>query len=170
MLRCQTLGSLGDVDMCFHAEELLGQARVLVGETSWRHQGYQALHAEQQNRTLVGQHEELLVIRRGGQVERLDTMALGFPVGLEPEISDWVHAATITLQPGDGVVLYTDGIPEAENVEQQHYGLDRLCAVISQQWSNSAEAIKEAVVDDVKWHIGQQKVYDDLTLVVLKQQ
>jgi serine phosphatase RsbU (regulator of sigma subunit) len=36
---------------------------------------------------IVGQHEELLVIHRNGQVERMDTMDLGFPIGMEEEIS-----------------------------------------------------------------------------------
>lgn len=35
---------------------------------------------------LVGQHEELLVMWQGGRIERVNTMKLGFPVGLEPEI------------------------------------------------------------------------------------
>lgn len=55
-------------------------------------------------------------------------------VGLEPDISQWVNSAGITLQPGDGIVLYTDGITEAENTDRQQYGLDRLCAVVSQHW------------------------------------
>ncbi len=118
---------------------------------------------------LVGQHEELLVVRQGGQVERVDTITLGFPVGLEPEIDQWVKSATITLYPGDSLVLYTDGITEAANKQDELYGLDRLCAVLSAHWRGSAEAIKQAVIDDVTWYIGQQKVYDDLTLVVLKQ-
>jgi len=50
------------------------------------------------------------------------------------------------------------------------YGLERLCDVISHAWSGSAEEVKQAVIDDVTRHIGKQKVYDDLTLVVLKQQ
>ena len=37
-------------------------------------------------------------------------------------------------------------------------------------WSQPAEAIKEAVVADVRRHIGEQKIYDDITLVVVKQQ
>jgi sigma-B regulation protein RsbU (phosphoserine phosphatase) len=43
-----------------------------------------------------------------------------------------------------------------------------LCAVVSQHWSQPAEQIKQAVVADVQAFIGQQKVYDDLTLVVVK--
>ncbi len=119
---------------------------------------------------IVGQHEEILVVRKGGQVERMDTIDLGFPIGLEEEIAQWVAAATVTLQPEDGVVLYTDGITEAANMENELYGVERLCEVISQNWDKSAEAIKQAVIEDVIRHIGKQKVYDDITLVVLKQQ
>ena len=78
-------------------------------------------------------------------------------------------SATVSLQPGDGVVLYTDGITEAENMEKELYGLERLCDVISRHWDKSPEEIKQAAIDDVIRFIGKQKVYDDLTLVVLKQ-
>jgi len=73
------------------------------------------------------------------------------------------------LQPGDGVVLCSDGITEAENAEKEFYGMERLCGVVSAHWAESAEAIKDAVVSDVRAFIGQQAVYDDLTLVVVKQ-
>jgi serine phosphatase RsbU (regulator of sigma subunit) len=96
-------------------------------------------------------------------------LGLGFLIGLEEEIAKWVATKTISLQPGDGVVLYTDGITEAANMENELYGIERLCTVVSQNWGKSAEIIKQAVVDDVTRHIGKQKVYDDLTLVVLKQ-
>jgi PAS domain S-box-containing protein len=118
---------------------------------------------------IVGQHEEMLIVRHDGQVERMDTIDLGFPIGLEEEIAQWVAAATVTLQPEDGVVLYTDGITEAANMNNELYGVERLCEVVSQQWEKSAEEVKRAVVEDVTRYIGKQKVYDDLTLVVLKQ-
>jgi sigma-B regulation protein RsbU (phosphoserine phosphatase) len=118
---------------------------------------------------LTGQHEELLVVRQGGQVERVDTVNLGFPLSLEAHIAEFVAEATIALQPGESVVLYTDGLTEAENAEKHLYGIERLCEILSQSWDQSAEAIKQAVIDDVTRHIGQHKVYDDLTLVVLKQ-
>ncbi|MBN2004024.1 MAG: SpoIIE family protein phosphatase [Anaerolineae bacterium] len=117
---------------------------------------------------IVGQHEELLVVRQGGCVERVDTFRLGFPLGLEADIASFLAEATVSLNDGESLVLYTDGITEAENVDQQIYGLDRLCAVLSGQWDRSAEEIKQAVVDDVLKFIGSQRVYDDITLVVLK--
>ena len=117
-----------------------------------------------------GQHEEMIVVRKGGAVERVDTIDLGFPVGLVDDISGFIGQTTVRLAPGDGIVLYTDGITEAENMANEQYGLARLCAVVSRHWSESAEAIKEAVVSDVAAYIGAQTVYDDITLVVLKQQ
>ncbi|HEY9739895.1 MAG TPA: SpoIIE family protein phosphatase, partial [Coleofasciculaceae cyanobacterium] len=50
------------------------------------------------------------------------------------------------------------------------YGLEQLCGIISQNWHLSAQEIKQAVIDDVRRHIGSQKVFDDITLLVLKQQ
>lgn len=117
---------------------------------------------------LSGQHEELIVVRQGGAVERVDTIDLGFPIGLHDEITDFIDQTTVAIEPGDGVVLYTDGITEAENIEGEHYGLERLCKVVSQHWAQPAEDIKEAAVADVQRHIGAQEVYDDITLVVVK--
>jgi serine phosphatase RsbU (regulator of sigma subunit)/DNA-binding LacI/PurR family transcriptional regulator len=118
---------------------------------------------------IIGQHEEMLVVRYGGQVERVDTLNLGFPIGIVDDIAQWVNEATVSLQPGESAVLYTDGITEAENMSGELYGIERLCDMISHHWNQSAEAIKQAVIADVTRHIGNQKVYDDLTLVVLKQ-
>jgi len=118
---------------------------------------------------LSGQHEEMIVVRRDGTVELVDTVDLGFPIGLDDDIAAFIDQTTMQLQPGDGVALYTDGITEAENTAGEQYGLERLCEVVSQHWSQSAEAIKDAVITDVRQHIGEQEVYDDITLVVLKQ-
>ena len=118
--------------------------------------------------SISGQHEETLVVRCDGEIERIDTVDLGFPIGLEDPIAEFVDRARVVLSPGDGIVLYTDGITEAENMDGEQYGIERLCAVISHHWSLSAAQIKQAVVRDIKAFIGTQKVYDDITLLVLK--
>ena len=118
--------------------------------------------------SISGQHEETIIVRQGGKVERIDTMDLGFPIALDDDIADFISHISIELQPGDGVVLYTDGIPEAYDIHKKQYGLEPMCEVISQNWHLSAEEIKQAVIDDVRRHIGTQKVFDDITLLVLK--
>jgi serine phosphatase RsbU (regulator of sigma subunit) len=118
---------------------------------------------------LSGQHEEVIVIRQGGEIELIDTMDLGFPIGLDDDISDFISEQAIQLDAGDGIVLYTDGITEAENLAGEQYGLERLCEVSRRHWQERAEGIQEAIIKDVRSFIGEQKVYDDLTLLVLKQ-
>jgi sigma-B regulation protein RsbU (phosphoserine phosphatase) len=119
--------------------------------------------------SLSGQHEELVIVRAGGKIERVDTIDLGFPIGLEETIEDFIFQAQVHLYSGDVVILYTDGITEAENNLGVHYGLDKLCIIVQQNWQQSANEIRQAVIQDLRSHIGVEKVYDDITLVVLKQ-
>jgi len=118
---------------------------------------------------ISGQHESIIVARHGGRIELIDTMDLGLPLGLVDEIGGFVAEVTVLLRPGDTVILYTDGITEAADDHHRLYGLDRLCAVIASHWQETAEAIKDAIIADVKVHIGAQPLYDDLTLIVFKQ-
>lgn len=118
---------------------------------------------------ITGQHEDILVVRDNGEIERIDTFKLGFNVGLLDNIDQFIAEHEVSLQKGDGVVLYTDGITEAFNIQEEEYGLDRLCDVIRLNWSKSVEEIQQAISHDVQAHIGSQNVYDDITLLILKQ-
>ncbi len=118
---------------------------------------------------LSGQHEEVIVIRSNGELELLDTTDLGFPIGLDDEIADFVGEQKIQLGAGDVAVLFTDGITEAEDMNKNLYGIEKLCEIIKQNRHLSATEIKDAVIEDVRSHIGLQEVFDDITLLVLKQ-
>ncbi|MGK7901430.1 MAG: SpoIIE family protein phosphatase [Hormoscilla sp.] len=118
---------------------------------------------------VTGQHEDMIVVRSDGRTEQIDTLDLGFPIALEEDITDFVGETRVHLNSGDVVVLYTDGITEAENSQKELYGLERLIAVVKHNRWRSASEIQQAVVDDVRQHIGDHKVYDDITLLVLKQ-
>ncbi|MBE9562235.1 MAG: SpoIIE family protein phosphatase [Proteobacteria bacterium] len=121
------------------------------------------------NLTITGQHEEVLIVRNGGKIERIDTLGLGFMIGIKCDISKLSSRHEVKLQPGDGVVLYTDGITEAQNIEEKQYSLERLCEIVSNNWASSAKNMQQAIITDVKNHIGTQKILDDITLLVLKQ-
>lgn len=122
------------------------------------------------NISISGQHEETLVVRNGGQVERIDTMDLGFPIGLDGESADFISYGSFELEPGEGIVLYTDGISKAKDLDKVIYNLQRMCEVISHNWHKSAPEIEEAVIAEVRRHFGKQNVFDDITLLVLKRQ
>ena len=119
--------------------------------------------------SLSGQHEEVLLVSATGEIKRIDTIDLGFPIGLEADISEFVDQHQVDLNLGDGLVLYTDGITESENKTGDYYGIERLCEVISGIWeNNSAKTIQEAIISDVYAHISDHRVYDDITLLVIK--
>ncbi len=119
---------------------------------------------------LSGQHEDMIVVRHSVEVELVNTMDLGFPMGLDDEIADFISHTIVCLAPGDGVVLYTDGITEAENAGGEQYGQERLCEVVRQHWGQSADTVKEAIIVDLQRYIDGHEVYDDITLVVARQQ
>lgn len=118
---------------------------------------------------LSGQHENVLVVRGNGDVEQIDTVDLGLPIGLDDEIGEFIGEREIRLSPGEGIVLYTDGVTEAADINQGIYGLERLTRIVGQNWSFTAREIEQKIVADVYDHIGDQEVYDDITLLVIKQ-
>ncbi len=65
--------------------------------------------------------------------------------------------------------MYTDGVTEAENMDGEQYQIDRLCEVIQANWQHSSENIVRMIIEDLQEYIGKQKVYDDITLIVIKQ-
>ncbi len=70
-------------------------------------------------------HNPALLIRATGEVEKLETT--GTPIGLLPDSS--FTAVDRDLGGGDTLVIYTDGITEAVNPQDEEYGLDRLSAL-----------------------------------------
>ncbi len=123
------------------------------------------------NVTLSGQHEQVLHVSVAAEVSQIDTFALGFPLGLEDNIDQYVQTHALTLEQGEGLILYTDGITEAESLAGELYGLDRLEAAVARAWPNAttAEEVKNEVVADLYTFIGEQDVLDDITLIVLRQ-
>ena len=117
---------------------------------------------------ISGQHEQILIARTGGKIDIIDTVDLGFPLGLTESIEDFVFETKIPLAKDEVVVLYTDGITEAEDAEGEHYGLEKLCTVVKHNWQKPASDIRQIVIQDWRSHIGIEQVYDDITLVVLK--
>ncbi|MEM6428156.1 MAG: SpoIIE family protein phosphatase [Deinococcota bacterium] len=115
-----------------------------------------------------GQHESLLLVRQGN-VTVLDTQDWGFPLGLVDDVRDFVKTATFNLMPGDGLVLYTDGITEAENARGEFYGLARLCELVERAWDKPAETIVQTLTTDMRHFVNDHTIYDDVTLLVVKQ-
>lgn len=109
-------------------------------------------------------HNPPLLVRASGAVERLD--ATGIALGIlstapfeEPEA---------TLQPGDRLLLYTDGITEATDLEDAEYGDARLERFLGAQRATPADALLTAVKDDVLAFCGPVRPRDDMTLLLVE--
>ena len=55
---------------------------------------------------ISGQHEETIIVRNGGQVERIDTMDLGLPIALHDDFAEYISHISIELQVGDCISLF----------------------------------------------------------------
>jgi len=75
---------------------------------------------------------------------------------------------SIALQPGDVMVIYSDGVAEAMNAQQEQFGEERLIGVIKKNRRRNAEEIIKQILSAVKLHTGDYPQYDDMTLLVLK--
>lgn len=108
-------------------------------------------------------HNPPLLVRSSGQIEWLDG---GGPVlGILPEIP--YEERQIQLEPGEVVVLFSDGVTEAANSEGEEFGENRLAELACQVRHQPAEAILENLRKAVQdWIAGAAD--DDITLVVLR--
>jgi serine phosphatase RsbU (regulator of sigma subunit) len=108
-------------------------------------------------------HLPALLLRANGQLERLSATAT--VVGL---FERWeCSVAEVQLAKGDTLVLYTDGITEAENVHDEQFGEFRLIETMLAQRHMPVPSLLETIVESVqKFSEGEQA--DDITLVVAR--
>jgi sigma-B regulation protein RsbU (phosphoserine phosphatase) len=98
-------------------------------------------------------------------MERLEKggMILGIMSTLIP-----YEEETVYFNPGDSLVLFTDGVSEAMNKSAEEYGEPRLEDVLQNTRGRSAQEILDAIHQDVKKHTGDFPQSDDITLLVLR--
>ena len=117
---------------------------------------------------LSGQHEEVVVVRANGELERIDTMDLGIPIGLEVDISAFVKTHEIAFDKGDLILLHTDGVTEAENDAGELFGIERLCREALRLKDQSADKVVSEIIATLMLFIGSQKIHDDITLLAVR--
>ncbi|HEY0133556.1 MAG TPA: PP2C family protein-serine/threonine phosphatase, partial [Nannocystis sp.] len=117
---------------------------------------------------LAGQHESVIVVRADGSVEEIDTLPLGINVGLLGEVDDMMSEMSFAFLPGDLMVLYTDGVTEAERPDKQQYGVSRLKDSVTSRRALPCDQIVQGVFTDIYRWIGGGTVYDDITLVLVR--
>ena len=72
------------------------------------------------------------------------------------------------MEPGDVLALYTDGITDAINADEEEFGPARLTEIIQRTRTHNPTEIITAITDELKAFVGDMPQFDDFTLVVLK--
>lgn len=109
-------------------------------------------------------HDPTILLRAGGETELL--MPTGMPLGLMPEAT--YTATKATLQPGDSIILYTDGITEAANPEQEEFGRERLVEVCKEHCGKSPKELAPSIHIAVDAFVEGVPYHDDRTLVIVR--
>ncbi|MFA4877828.1 MAG: SpoIIE family protein phosphatase [Methanoregula sp.] len=127
---------------------------------------YAILDSEKRSLTYVNAGHNPPVICRadGGRFDELPAtgIAIGAMAGAE------YTEQTVPLAPGDVMVMYTDGITEAENARLDMFGEERFREVIARSSTLSAQEITKQILEAVRYFCGDQPQSDDITLMVVK--
>jgi phosphoserine phosphatase RsbU/P len=127
---------------------------------------YGILDGEKKSLTYVnaGHNPPLICHAADGAFEELP--ATGIAIGALDD-ADYT-SASVSLVPGDVLVLYTDGITEAENVHQDMFGEERLYEIIRRSRNLPAPEISSRILEEVRKFCGDHPQSDDITLMVIK--
>lgn len=106
------------------------------------------------------------ILRRAqtGKVEQLKATSL--PIGISGHSPG--STCTIDLSPGDTLVLYTDGITEAQSPEGDFFGLHRLLYLVESKASEDPDMLREAIQAEIAHFCQESSSQDDVTLLVVK--
>jgi serine phosphatase RsbU (regulator of sigma subunit) len=111
----------------------------------------------------AGHHPALLLRAQHGLLEQLKRT--GMPLGVM-EDATW-ERVSVAIEPGDTLVLYTDGVTDAQDAQEEFFGLERLQDAVSRLKGNTADEIRDGIRREVRLFQGQEPQSDDLTLMVL---
>lgn len=109
-------------------------------------------------------HDWPFLIGRGNEVQRLKVG--GLMIGLLPQAV--YQDEEVPIQPGDLLVVQSDGVSEAMNANHEQFGEERLQSLLLENRAKTAEEIIDIIVTEVRKHAGAHPQSDDITIMVIK--
>jgi serine phosphatase RsbU (regulator of sigma subunit) len=111
-------------------------------------------------------HNPPLIAHVDGTVEQLASG--GFPLGILP---DAVYEIGQTkLERGEALVIYSDGVNETVNREDEEFGMERLSAVVKENLHRTAAGLRDRIESALSAFADGADAPDDITLVIVKRQ
>lgn len=109
-------------------------------------------------------HNPAIVLRTDGGVEWLGST--GAPLGILPTVT--YARGEVGLEPGDTMVLYTDGLTEAENPAEEEYGEQRLAELCARHRTERLDRLAAVISDDQDAYVRGVPYADDRTIVIVR--
>lgn len=107
-------------------------------------------------------HMPPIIRRADGTIEQFDKELSGTAIGMFPDYS--YEAQTCKLEPGDVILIMTDGVDEAMNPQQELYGVERVMEVVKKS-PPEAEQLGKMLLEDVRRHANGYPQSDDITIM-----
>jgi len=109
-------------------------------------------------------HNNPILRRSNGLIERLDVG--GLPLGIQPEAK--YESASVALAPGDWLIIFTDGVVEAENAYQAEFGEARLLSTIAANATTTPAEMLHRLLAELDLFVGNTAQHDDVTCLLVK--
>ncbi len=111
-------------------------------------------------------HNPPLLLHANGREESTWLRPTAAAIGLMEDYQ--VRAETVTLSPGDTLLLYTDGVTEATNAGYEPFGMDRLVAAVRENSKLPAQELIRAIRQSLQEFCADKPLADDITLLACK--
>jgi sigma-B regulation protein RsbU (phosphoserine phosphatase) len=109
-------------------------------------------------------HNVPILRKKSGLVERLEVG--GIPVGILAESP--YQVGTTRLEPGDWLVIFTDGVVEAVNAKDEEYGETELLRLVDRESGSAPAELLRSLLTELDRHVGNTPQHDDITCLLLK--
>jgi sigma-B regulation protein RsbU (phosphoserine phosphatase) len=109
-------------------------------------------------------HNVPILRKKSGLVERLEVG--GIPVGILAEAP--YQSGTARLEPGDWLVIFTDGVVEAVNQKDEEYGEAALLRLVDRESGSAPAELLRSLLAELDGHVGNTPQHDDITCLLLK--
>jgi serine phosphatase RsbU (regulator of sigma subunit) len=165
------MGLLAEIRNEFAIRAVMRKVNAILHESTERHKFVTAFYGvlDYRNRVLIfsnAGHNPPILLRADGSVEYL--MEGGVALGVLPDA--FYEERPVAIRAGDVLLLYTDGVSEAESEKDinDQFGRERIEESLRRRMSHSAQVMVDGLVEDVRAFAGERGQTDDLTLMVVK--
>jgi serine phosphatase RsbU (regulator of sigma subunit) len=109
-----------------------------------------------------------IIFVRNKVVKNIRPSGIGLGLNFDMHFANSLKEEEIKLMPNDLIVLYTDGITEAQDINLEEFGSERLETILIDNYSKKVDEIAEKVIREVTLFSQHKAQHDDITLVILK--